>query len=358
VFIGRICVHHFIQPGALNQMDKMDRLRRILPGSASSALAALLMVGAIAFGSTVIRPMTANHESEATTAQADDVPAGTDGGATEATDGDKPDGTTADVPEKDVHDYWKPPTQPKEEPADEPKDEPVEQPKDEPAAPPKEEPKDEPAPSTSLTLAAVFNGDKHKIVVEWSAYAGDFEKYKLVRSTDGAVSWPEGEGDTLVGVIGPDGERRFVDWEAPCDTELHYRVFAVRHAEEGYQVLASSNVDGAISGDCPQPPADPVALAFEVGQTGEGVQLSWQQCQSEDFVVYKVVRSATNENPVYPLNDGTELIGVFENAEVTGFADSNVEPGQTWTYRILCMGQNGDGWYVIGQTAAMAVTLE
>jgi hypothetical protein len=333
----------------------MDKLRRILPGSATSALAALLMAGAIAFGSTVIRPMTVTHEPEVTTtAQADDGSAGTDGGATEETDGDKPDGETGDVAEKDVHDYWKPPTEPKEEPADEPKDEPAPQPKEEPA----DEPKDEPAPSTTLTLEAFFNGDKHKIVVEWSAYAGDFEKYKLVRSTDGAVSWPEGEGDTLVGVIGPDGERRFVDWEAPCDTELHYRVFAVRHAEEGYKVLASSNVDGAISGDCPAPPPDPVALAFEVGQTGEGVQLSWQQCQSEDLAVYKVVRSATNENPKYPLNDGTELIGVFENAEVTGFTDSNVEPGQTWTYRVLCMGQNGDGWYVIGQTAALSITLE
>ena len=59
----------------------MDKLRRILPGSASSALAALLMVGAIAFGSTVIRPMTINHEPEATTAQADDGSAGTDGGS-------------------------------------------------------------------------------------------------------------------------------------------------------------------------------------------------------------------------------------------------------------------------------------
>jgi hypothetical protein len=330
----------------------MDRLRRILPGSASSAFAALLMVGAIAFGSTVIRPMTINHEPEATTAQADDGSAGTDG----SSDG----GTTAaadltpgfeQAPDKDAgeadEDYpeWKP------------ADEPTAQPKEEPKEEPKDEPKSEPAPSTTMKLEAVFNADKGKLVVEWSAYTGNFEKYKLVRSTDGSVSWPEGEGDTLVGVIGPDDARRFVDYDAPCNTELHYRVFAVRHGEEGYVVLAASNVDGA-SRPCAEPPADPVALAFEVGQGAEGVQLSWQQCSDEHFVVYKVVRSATNENPVYPLNDGTELIGVFENAEVTGFTDSNVEAGQTWTYRVLCMGQNGDGWYVIGQTAAMSVTVE
>jgi hypothetical protein len=330
-------------------MDKMDKARRVL-GSASSAFAALLMVGAIAFGATVIRPMHLNHEPEATTAQADDgAAAGTDGGSQEQGAAFFPGGEIA--PDKESteadEDYpeWKP--------ADEPTPEPKEEPKDEP----KDEPKSEPAPSTTLTLAAVFNADKGKLVVEWSAYAGDFEKYKLVRSTDGAVSWPEGEGDTLVGVIGPDDNRRFVDYDAPCNTELHYRVFAVRHGEEGYVVLAASNVDAAAK-PCEEPPADPVALAFEVGQGAEGVQLSWQQCSDEHFVVYKVVRSATNPDPKYPLNDGSELIGVIENPAVTGFTDSNVEPGQTWTYRVLCMGQGGSGWYVIGQTAAMSVTVE
>jgi hypothetical protein len=329
-------------------MDKMDKARRILSGSASSALAALLMVGAIAFGSTVIRPMTINHEPEATTAQADDGAAGAAGvtefGGVYAPDADQTkanDGSEAD------EDYpeWKPATEPTAAPTAEPKDE------------PKSEPKDEPAPSTDLKLAAVYNADKGKLVVEWSAYTGDFEKYKLVRSTDAAVSWPEGEGDTLVAVIGPDDARRFVDYDGPCNTELHYRVFAVRHGEEGYVVLAASNVDGA-SKPCEAPPADPVSLAFEAGQGESGVQLTWQECSSEAFVVYKVVRSATNENPVYPLNDGTELIGVLESPEVTGFTDSNVEAGQTWTYRVLCMGSNGDGWYVIGQTAAISVTVE
>jgi hypothetical protein len=336
-------------------MDKMDKARRILTGSASSAFAALLMVGAITLGSTVIRPMTVNHEPEATTAQADDGAAGndggTDGGVIKPSDGDKPD--------KDFHDYWKPAYQPKEEPkeepADEPKEEPKEEPKAEPKDQPKEEPKPDPAPSSALTLEAFYNADKGKIVVKWSAFTGDFEKYKLVRSWDETVTWPEGEGDMLVGVIGPDGNY-FVDTDAPCNDEVHYRVFAVRHGEAGYVVLASSNVDAATR-PCEAPPAEPVALAFEVGQAEGGVNLSWQQCASDAFVVYKVVRSATNANPVYPLNDGTELIGVIDNAGVTGYTDSNVEPGQTWTYRVLCMGQNGDGWYVIGLTAAMSVTV-
>jgi hypothetical protein len=345
----------------MDKMDKMDKARRILTGSASSAFAALLMVGAITLGSTVIRPMTVNHEPEATTAQADDGAAGndggTDGGVIKPSDGDKPD--------KDFHDYWKPAYQPKEEPKEEPADEPKEepkaepkdQPKDEPKDQPKDEPKPDPAPSSALTLEAFYNADKGKIVVKWSAYTGEFEKYKLVRSSDGTVTWPEGEGDMLVGVIGPDGNY-FVDTDAPCNDEVHYRVFAVRHGEEGYVVLASSNVDGALRECSETPPADPVALAFQVGQAAEGVKLAWEPCTSDAFVVYKVVRSATNASPVYPLNDGTELIGVIENAGVTGFVDSNVEAGQTWTYRVLCMGQNGGGWYVIGQTSAESLTVE
>ena len=337
----------------MDTRDKADKARRILTGSASSAFAALLMVGAIAFGTTVIRPMTVNHEPEATTAQADDGNAGTDGGTIEPTDGDKAD--------TEFRDYWKP--APKDEPAEEPKDEPTQQPKDEPVEQPKQEPKEEPkqepkpAPSGDLMLEAFYNADKGKIVVKWSPYAGELEKYKLVRSSDGTVTWPEGEGDLLVGVIGPDGNY-FVDADAPCNAELHYRVFAVRHGEEGYVVLASSNVDGALRECNETPPADPVALAFEVGQAAEGVKLAWQPCTSDAFVVYKVVRSATNENPVYPLNDGTELIGVVENAGVTGFVDANVEAGQTWIYRVLCMGNNDGGWYVIGQTAALSLTVE
>ena len=303
-------------------MDRMDKARRVLT-TASSAFAALVMVGAIAFGSTVIRPMTASHEPQASAAQADDASKGTDGITTNETAFEKADG--------DFHDYWKPE--------------------------PREEPKPNPAPSTNLSLAAGYNAEKGKLVVEWTAFTGYFEKYKLVRSSDAAVSWPEGPGDTLVGVIGAGDTTRFVDYDAPCATELHYRVFAVKHGGEGYVVLASSNVDGA-SRPCPPPPPDPVALTFEVGQVAEGVQLSWQPCTSDAFVVYKVVRSATNPDPKYPLNDGTELIGVIGDAGVTGLTDSNVEAGQTWTYRVLCMGQNGDGWYVIGLTPAVSVTVE
>ena len=339
-------------------MDKMDKARRLLSGSATSAFAALFMVGAIAFGSTVIRPMTINHEPEATTAQADDGSAGTDGGTTEqggyAHDGDQATDGKSGVEVDEDYPEWQPKDEPKEEPKEEPKDEPKEEPKDEP----KYEPKPDPAPSGPMTLVAVFNAEKGKIVVEWSAFAGEFEKYKLVRSWDATVTWPEGEGDQLVGVVGAGDSTRFVDYDAPCNDEVHYRVFAVRHGEEGYVVLGSSNVDGALRECSNEPPAEPKAMGFDLMQVEGGVKLAWEQCSSEQFAVYKVVRSATNANPMYPLNDGTELIAAIGDSGETMFFDSNVEPGQTWTYRILSLGSNGDGWFVLGLTDAKSITVE
>ena len=132
----------------------------------------------------------------------------------------------------------------------------------------------------------------------------------------------------------------------------------MRHTETATSVLASSNVGAATRACDEQPPADPKALGFEVTQTADGVLLSWESCPSDAFVVYKVVRSATNPSPMYPLNDGSELIGVIGDSGETTFVDSNVELGQTWTYRVLSMGQNGDGWYVLGLTDALTLTVE
>ena len=329
----------------------MDKLRRTLTGSATSAVAALLMVGAIAFGATVVRPMTADRQADST-ASADAGAGGSDAGEPA-----EPVTLTADDRALDQHGSGgqcedelgnavacsgeEPPSEP-------PATEPTAQPKDNPA----------PAPSTHLSLGAGFNADLGKVVVEWSAYGGSFDKYKLVRSTDATVTWPLGDGDQLVDVVGPDGARRFVDGEAPCNTEMHYRAFAVRHTETGYLVLASSNVDGATRACDTATPAEPKALGFEAVQTADGVKLGWDACSSDAFHAYKVVRSATNENPMFPLNDGTELIGVIEDPGTTGFTDTNVSAGQTWTYRVLCMGQNADGWFVIGLTAALTVAVE
>ncbi len=336
-------------------MDKnSDRARifRTLTGTATTAFAALFMVGAITFGASVLRPMSANLDADAnadaTTAQVDDKAAGNGGG-------DADDLGFVGDEEKDLPD-WQPSDKTEApEPTEKPAEKPAE-PKaiDKPVAP---KPTDKPAPSGDIHLEAFVNADSHKIVVKWTAYAGDFEKYKLMRSRDATVTWPGGEDDELVGVIGPDGMTKFYDSGAQCGKEFHYRVFAVSHGENGYVVKAASNVDGAFN-ECSEPPADPKALGFEVFQNGDGIKLHWEACGADGFAAYKVVRSATNPNPLYPLNDGTELIGVVGDPGSTWFVDTAVEPGQTFTYRVLSMGSGPDGWYVLGLTAAVTITVE
>ncbi len=312
--------------------------------------------------------MTVDRHGDATTAQADDMAQAREGGdanepaaepGTEpATDGS--DGFTldqhglGDVAQCQDEQGNVIPCSGDQPPSEPPVEEPPSTP---PSDPPSQPPSHDPAPSTHLTLGAGFNADLGKIVVEWSAYGGDFQKYKVVRSTDSNPTWPLGEGDQLVDVVAAGGERRFVDGDAPCNTEFHYRAFAVVHTDSGYTVLASSNVDAATR-TCEEPtPVEPKSMGFDAVQTADGVQLSWDGCGSDAFAAYKVVRSATNPNPMYPLNDGTQLLVYFHDQGTVQTTDSSVEPGQTWTYRVLCMGQNGDGWYVIGLTDAKTVTV-
>ena len=68
----------------------------------------------------------------------------------------------------------------------------------------------------------------------------DFAYYKVVRSTDATASWPLGAGDTLVAAIDNVGTLTYLD--CPGAGTFTYEVFAVKSADAGYAVLASSNV--------------------------------------------------------------------------------------------------------------------
>jgi len=194
--------------------------------------------------------------------------------------------------------------------------------------------------------------------LDWTECTGlDFDYYKVVRSTDATVTWPTGEGDTLVAAIGADGKTKAWDGEAPGGTTVYYRVFCVRSTDAGYVSVAASAVKG-IETPVAQPAPEPVSLGFEAGVTGEGVVLSWGACAVDNFVYYKVVRSLTTGNPSYfPWTDGTELISVIENSANTQFVDTNIASGQTIYYRIQCLGHWNGTKVLLGQTAVVAVTI-
>ncbi|HLE58125.1 MAG TPA: hypothetical protein VJA85_00595 [Candidatus Limnocylindria bacterium] len=352
----------------------MDRLRttRTLTSTAVSALGALLMVGAITFGATAIRPWSANLGSDGNAASQDAT--ASDGGSA-SQDGNDADGSIADLPPDEATDEATDEVtdatgadaadNPNSDSEATPKPEATEQPTDKPDQPeatpkPQPEPTDKP-PAEPMQLEAFFNFDLGKIVVKWYPYTGDFEVYKLVRSIDDNPSWPLSGEDVLVAVIGLDGQTKFIDADAPCGVELHYRAFAVVHGEDGYIVKAASNVDGVFhecSDATPTPAPEPYALGFEAFQGEAGIVLHWEACTSESFAVYKVVRSATDPEPMYPLHDGDELLAAIGDKGVTAFTDTQVEAGQTWTYRVLALGEGPDGWVVLGLSAPISITVQ
>jgi outer membrane biosynthesis protein TonB len=211
-----------------------------------------------------------------------------------------------------------------------------------------------PAP-TVLALSANLSDYPGKVVLGWSAFTGGgFEYYKLVRTTDGDATWPASGADELIAAIGNPGETWAKD-RPPCGTTVFYRVFAVRHGSYGYEVLAPSNQVSAAM-QCPPPPPATVATGLDASVVDGAVHLSWGACASEHVNAYKIVRSQTNPEPMYPENEGTQLIAAIGPGE-TSYVDTAVGPGQTWTYRVLARADNGGGTYIACQTQAVAVAI-
>lgn len=322
------------------------------------AIASVLLIGAVAFGASSLRGPSADTAPDPTAEPKPSLAITADRG--EGPDHEAkadPKGTAEPRPSQ------KPRTKPKDEArADEP--DPSEKPADEPvvvAPKPPEEPKatEKPMPVPTTPTALKLEGwtKETRAKLAWTAYAGDgFEYYKIVRSTDGSATWPAGGDDTVVGVIGD----RSATWWAdvpPCGTPWTYRVFAVRHADAGYETLAATNAVTLKVACQPEPtPIVVVPLAFEVEATAEGIVLSWEACTSEQFTAYKVVRSKTNPDPRYPLNDGAELIAAIGDPGQTTFVDTDVVSGETWTYRVVAVTSGSSGHVPIGQTAALGAT--
>jgi hypothetical protein len=334
------------------------RIPRTVGSSIGTGLLAVLMVGVVAFGANTIRPLTAGHDGEPS--------------ATEQAQPDKPDAAEPAEPTVEPTDpaakdddaafaggdetafREQPDKTPAEEPRSEPTPapEPTDKPKDEPTTKP--EPTEQPKPPVSDHLELDAWTKEGHVKLAWSKYTGDgFDYYKVVRSTDATVTWPLGEGDELVAVVSDQWSPYAVD-SPPCGKEFHYRVFAVRHTEDGYKVLAASGVKGA-SVDCPATPPEPYVMGFEVHLTDAGaVKLAWAACDSETFKYYKVVRS-TDATATWPLGDGDQLLAAIGDRSQTTFKDTNVEPGQTWYYRVLSIGTDGA---VLGATETVAITIE
>jgi hypothetical protein len=225
-----------------------------------------------------------------------------------------------------------------------------------PAPEPTPAPTTEPAPIASIGLTATLvEGKPH---LDWTTCSGDWDYAKVIRSTNSTVTFPKGEGDSLAGMTGRDGASALTDTAAPAGTKLWYRVFCVRAGGDTFVVVAVSPTRAVTTPAAePKPEPSPVALSLTTALTDSGVALHWGTCSSDVFVAYKVVRSA-GPNPSYlPGTDGSVVISVKESASVTSFTDPNVGSGQTWHYRVQCIGWMNDHQILLGETDVATVTL-
>lgn len=319
--------------------------------SLPSAIGALLFAGALAFGSGMIDAVAPSQGGNAT-AQLGSQPAdGHNDGHNDGGSGGNHKPATSYHEDKDEPDHSRPNQTPKPEPT--PKPQQVEPPKPQPAPPAP------PAPPATVTgLALSLETFDSKVKLTWSVFEGDgFAYYKVVRSSDADVTWPTGAGDSLVAAVGDRWATLVKDFP-PCNTNWYYRVFAVMSGDTGYATLAVSNVATAYVACAVKPTHPPVhQMGFSAEVIDGQVHLTWEQCTSEGFGVYKVVRSQTNTDPKYPLNEGTELIAAIGDSSVTALVDGAVSSGQTWHYRVLAMANDGSGWYPLGMTPVLTVTI-
>jgi hypothetical protein len=341
-----------------------DRMRAVTPRLALSvpgAIGGALLVCALALGASFGSDRAPNIDEHdaggraATVAEAGDDSAklgdehatgdeAKDGDAAEQADepkgGDEAkDGDTADQPAE----------APDKPEADEPKPEKPKTEKPKTEKPKAEQPKPE-APKPAMTLA--LSKQEGAILIDWSACGVDgADYYKVVRSKDSTVRWPAGDNDELVAAVEIGGKTKAWDEHAPSGKKVWYRVFCVRHTEDGYKVLAASPAKAITAPDKPKPDPipEPAAMWINADVDGGAVVLHWEACGSDAFSHYRILRKTDGE---------PKVIAEVENYEVTTYVDHAVEPGVTYRYLVQAKGHQGDTWFLLGTTEWVAVSVE
>lgn len=299
----------FLRP--LTPMNSLSRRR--LAASLPFVIVAILVVGTVAFGATVMRPLVNSPQARATPVVVGD---------------DDPDAT--DTPAA-------------------------------PTAAPTAEPSSMPT-SSGMILTAKLDG--RKVILTWTAYEDtDFAYYKVVRSSDKKASWPLGDGDTLVAAISDQSKLTFTDCPTAGKT-WSYEVFAVKSTQDGYVVLDSTNLaTAAVPAPAPKPTPKPTrscGISLSATVKSDGVHLKWTKFGCELFEYYVVVRSETNPKLDVPLpHEGTEPMVEIDNISHLEWTDTGVEPGHTYYYRVMVWNSGNfcNGGTVLAKSGIIKVTI-
>ncbi len=346
-------------------------LARSMPGA---VVGTLLVVG-LAFGAALGPGGALGPASDRSGTTTDTAAAGNGGGGTGKTG--SPEGTyTSDGDgTKDDHEWVdpeatskpddgapdptkKPAVDPTEKPAATAK--PTDKPRPEATPKPTEKPDATKSPSDPIALSLAIK-EFHPMLAWGSCDGLDFDYYKVVRSDDSTATWPAGDGDEVITAIEEGGTRKAYDKHSPHGVRAWYRVFCVRKGDDGYKVVNASATKGIEVPEEPAPPPtpDPISLELDAWLTDGGkVALDWSACDVDGFAFYKVVRSDWNEDPSYlPWHDGSEVIAAISEMGATQLDTSPPESGETVWFRVQCLGYAGDQKVLLGESAAVSVTV-
>ena len=89
-----------------------------------------------------------------------------------------------------------------------------------------------------------------------------------------------------------------------------------------------------------RPPTLVRAIGFAAWYEGGRVITTWKRYKRKDFKAYKLVRSSTMHDPVYPENG--ELFS-SENPAITKYVDSKLDGG-LWYYRLCVITKANNRW--------------
>jgi hypothetical protein len=243
-----------------------------------------------------------------------------------------------------------PTARPTEKPEPKPTARPTERPEPTPTPRPEPTPTDKPAPTEPPALGLTVTVGDGAIVVDWSACTIDgANSYKIVRSTDERVTWPVGDGDTLVAAIELGDPTVIRDEHAPAGAKVWYRVFCVHATADGYRVLTASPVRGVTTpGEAPAPTPDTCAISLEVGVDGGHAVLHWTACTSDQFSHYRILRTS---------GDVTTVVAEPDGPATTTWTDESVELGGTYHYQVQAKGLINGSYVLLGVTDVVAVTI-
>jgi hypothetical protein len=322
--------------------------------SVPGAVTAALLVTALAFGASSLRPSAPVSEAAAaadgaqpsTSPTWDAAALGLGGGATPSQDpAIKPWLGGEPIIEKPTAEPTKAP-KPTAEPV-------IEKPTVEPTKAPKPEPTNAPAPQTEA-IGIALGLDGGTVLIKWNACtSAGFVSYQVVRSGDTTVTWPPSGDDIVVAAIENAGTTAIKDAKASAGATWTYRVFAIgKHDGAWYMACRSTVKSITVPKAATPPPTGTLDLALAL--KGTKVVITWTSC-SGDFDYYKVVRSkdSTVTWPMGGQDSGVAAIG--KDGERIAW-DGGLPEGITLWYRVFCVKAGDSGYTVIAASPMKSIT--